>query len=85
MVGKILQSRTWELVNFTEFDGLQMSEGMIDARTLGPKDVLVKLVAVSLNYRDLVISRGLYPFREYTYFDYTHKDFSQLTLDKYLA
>lgn len=65
MVGMILQSRTWEVVNFTEFDGLQMSEGVVDARTLGPKDVLVKLMAVSLNYRDLLISRGLYPLREY--------------------
>lgn len=50
---------------FKEFEGLRLSEPeSVDASNLGPNQVLVKLKAASLNYRDLVIPRGLYPFRE---------------------
>lgn len=60
-----LQSRAWELVDFTGFDGLKLSEPKkIDAGKLGENDVLVKFKAASLNYRDLIIPKGMYPFRK---------------------
>jgi hypothetical protein len=33
-----------------------------DVPQLDPREVLVKMKAVSLNYRDLIIPQGLYPF-----------------------
>jgi NADPH:quinone reductase-like Zn-dependent oxidoreductase len=33
-----------------------------------PREVLVKMKAVSLNYRDLIIPQGLYPFGQYPLF-----------------
>jgi NADPH:quinone reductase-like Zn-dependent oxidoreductase len=40
-------------------------------KSLAPNEVLVKIYATSLNYRDLIIPRGEYPFRkspQYQYF-----------------
>lgn len=37
-----------------------------DLPELGPGDVLVKMRAVSLNYRDYSIPNGVYPFREFS-------------------
>lgn len=44
-----------------DFDGLQLvTDAPVPA--VGDNDVLVKLRAASLNYRDLIIPKGLYPF-----------------------
>ncbi|KAI1347062.1 hypothetical protein F5Y01DRAFT_330156 [Xylaria sp. FL0043] len=42
------------------FDTLQYGDGEVPK--VGDNDVLVKLYAASLNYRDLIIPRGQYPF-----------------------
>ncbi|KAI1440350.1 NAD(P)-binding protein [Annulohypoxylon stygium] len=42
------------------FDGLELKEAPIPK--IGENDVLVKLHAASLNYRDLIIPKGMYPF-----------------------
>ncbi|CUS13044.1 unnamed protein product [Tuber aestivum] len=42
------------------FDGLELETKEIPS--LGPRDVLVKMKAVSLNFRDMAILMGLYPF-----------------------
>ncbi|KAB5533487.1 hypothetical protein GE09DRAFT_972875 [Coniochaeta sp. 2T2.1] len=42
------------------FDGLQSQEAQVPK--VGAHDVLVKLHAASLNYRDLAIAKGMYPF-----------------------
>ncbi|KAJ5225241.1 Polyketide synthase enoylreductase [Penicillium chermesinum] len=43
-----------------DFDGLSLQEAPIPK--VGEYEVLVKLEAASLNYRDLIIPKGLYPF-----------------------
>jgi len=43
-------------------DGLELE--MKDIPSLGPYDVLVRMKAASLNFRDLAILMGSYPFRE---------------------
>lgn len=43
-----------------DFDGLELSEQAIPK--IGDNDVLIKLHAASLNYRDLIIPKGQYPF-----------------------
>ena len=40
--------------------GLQLSEAAVPA--LGSSDVLIQIHAASLNYRDLMISNGTYPW-----------------------
>ncbi|KAL1647454.1 hypothetical protein SLS58_002784 [Diplodia intermedia] len=52
--------KRWVIRDFTGPDGLEMEE--VPMPELGPNDVLVKLSAASLNYRDLVIARGAYPW-----------------------
>ena len=42
------------------FDGLVLSDAPVPA--VGDNEVLVKLRAASLNYRDLIIPKGQYPF-----------------------
>ncbi|KAI1097628.1 NAD(P)-binding protein [Jackrogersella minutella] len=42
------------------FDGLELTEVPVPA--VGENEVLVKLHAASLNYRDLIIPKGMYPF-----------------------
>ncbi|KAH7042066.1 alcohol dehydrogenase [Macrophomina phaseolina] len=53
-------TKRWVIRNFTGPDGLEMEDAPIPE--LGPNDVLVKLSAASLNYRDLVMARGAYPW-----------------------
>ncbi|RYO84197.1 hypothetical protein DL766_008279 [Monosporascus sp. MC13-8B] len=43
-----------------DFDGLQLVDAPVPK--VGENDVLVKLHAASLNYRDLIIPKGMYPF-----------------------
>ncbi|TKA25245.1 hypothetical protein B0A50_05943 [Salinomyces thailandicus] len=53
--------KQWTVVGKTGFDSLQLNESA-SVPALGDKDVLVKFHATSLNYRDLIIPKGLYPF-----------------------
>ncbi|KAL7792453.1 hypothetical protein V8C37DRAFT_380357 [Trichoderma ceciliae] len=52
--------KQWNVAAFTGFDGLEFSERPLPE--VGDSQVLVKLEAASLNYRDLVIARGEYSF-----------------------
>ncbi|KAL6867010.1 NAD(P)-binding protein [Trichoderma novae-zelandiae] len=52
--------KQWNVVSHNGFDGLKFSEQPLPE--LGDSQVLVKLEAASLNYRDLIIARGEYPF-----------------------
>ncbi|KAB2576615.1 Zinc-type alcohol dehydrogenase-like protein [Lasiodiplodia theobromae] len=53
--------KRWVVRNFTGPEGLEIEED-VPMPELGPNDVLVKLSAASLNYRDLVVTRGQYPW-----------------------
>lgn len=44
----------------TEFDHHKISAGEVEVGEPGPSEVLVKMKAASLNYRDFLISNGLY-------------------------
>ena len=54
-----VSSRQWDLKELTP-EGLVLSEPKpVERESLGPKDVLVKIQSVSLNYRDiLIINQG---------------------------
>ncbi|KAL6702276.1 NAD(P)-binding protein [Trichoderma pleuroticola] len=56
-------SRAWSVrgIHSDSFDGLALEEN-VPLPKLGEHDVLIQIEAVSLNYRDLAIPRGLYPF-----------------------
>jgi len=51
----------WTIEGKSGFDSLKFSEST-PVPKLGDKDVLVKIHAASLNYRDLIIPKGQYPF-----------------------
>ncbi|KAI0379387.1 NAD(P)-binding protein [Hypomontagnella monticulosa] len=54
-------TKQWSVTgNDKAFDGLQLVDAPIPA--LGDSEVLVKMHAASLNYRDVIIPRGQYPF-----------------------
>lgn len=53
--------KQWTIADTTGFDGLHYDKNAA-VPELGPKDVLVKFEAASLNYRDLIIPLGQYPF-----------------------
>ncbi|KAJ5631473.1 Polyketide synthase enoylreductase [Penicillium longicatenatum] len=54
-------SKQWVVENMDNgFDGLVYKEASIPQ--IGESEVLVKLQAASLNYRDLIIPKGMYPF-----------------------
>ncbi|KAK2733722.1 hypothetical protein FQN55_003177 [Onygenales sp. PD_40] len=53
-------TKQWKLVGQDGFDGLKYTEEPV--AELGDNQVLVKIKAASLNPRDLLITRGLYPF-----------------------
>ncbi|KAK8160966.1 hypothetical protein IWX90DRAFT_438952 [Phyllosticta citrichinensis] len=48
-----------------DFNALELNNSA-PVPKIGDKDVLVKLHAASLNYRDLIIPRGMYPFAQRT-------------------
>ncbi|TFB07081.1 hypothetical protein CCMA1212_001168 [Trichoderma ghanense] len=56
-------TRAWSIreIRKDSFDGIVYQE-KVPVPKLGDRDVLVQIEAVSLNYRDLSIPRGLYPF-----------------------
>ncbi|KAI5803359.1 putative zinc-containing alcohol dehydrogenase [Peziza echinospora] len=59
----VVQSRAWEITAFESFDSLKLSAPkQLDGKKLRSTEVLVKFKAASLNYRDLVIPKGMYPF-----------------------
>ncbi|PGH03643.1 hypothetical protein AJ80_08664 [Polytolypa hystricis UAMH7299] len=51
----------WVLEGMQGLNSLQLQKG-IPIPELGDHDVLVQIAAVSLNYRDLIIPKGKYPF-----------------------
>ncbi|KAL7274070.1 hypothetical protein RUND412_003054 [Rhizina undulata] len=54
-------SKQWVVTDFQSgFNALKFEEKPIAG--VGPLDVLVMMKAASLNYRDLIIPKGLYPF-----------------------
>ncbi|KAF2204687.1 alcohol dehydrogenase [Delitschia confertaspora ATCC 74209] len=53
--------KAWTVEGQNGFDSLKFNE-KAQLPKLGDKDVLVKLHAASLNYRDLIIPKGKYPF-----------------------
>jgi len=54
-------ARQWNVVGKDGFDSLKFNE-KAEVPQLGDKDVLVKIHGASLNYRDLIIPKGQYPF-----------------------
>jgi len=56
-------TRAWQIKGSNGFDSLVLQENY-PLPELGDHDVLVKIHAVSLNYRDLIIPKGLYPFAQ---------------------
>ncbi|KAL6828684.1 hypothetical protein V8C40DRAFT_196433 [Trichoderma camerunense] len=52
--------KQWQVAEYNGFEGLKFSEQPLPE--VGDNEVLVKLEAASLNYRDLIIARGEYPF-----------------------
>ncbi|KAF1846751.1 NAD(P)-binding protein [Cucurbitaria berberidis CBS 394.84] len=54
-------TKQWTVDGNTGFDALNFNENA-PVPEVGDKDVLVKIHAASLNYRDLIIPKGKYPF-----------------------
>ncbi|KAL7901566.1 hypothetical protein HDV63DRAFT_377307 [Trichoderma sp. SZMC 28014] len=56
-------TRAWSIAETKKdsFDSLVLKES-VPIPKLGERDILVQIEAVSLNYRDLAIPKGLYPF-----------------------
>ncbi|KAF1817032.1 alcohol dehydrogenase [Eremomyces bilateralis CBS 781.70] len=52
--------KQWSLPDFNGFDSLKLEE--VPVPECGDDQVLVRLTAASLNYRDLIISKAKYPF-----------------------
>ncbi|KAI7643611.1 hypothetical protein KC318_g21046, partial [Hortaea werneckii] len=55
--------KQWTVAGKTGFDSLKLNESAAVPQ-LGDKDVLVKFHGTSLNYRDLIIPQGMYPFAQ---------------------
>ena len=53
-------TKQWVIKEMKGFDSLDIQEARLPK--LGDKDVLIEVDAVSLNYRDLIIPKGQYPF-----------------------
>ncbi|KAH8901089.1 putative alcohol dehydrogenase [Thozetella sp. PMI_491] len=53
-------TKQWNVVGYEGLDSLKYTEQPVPE--LGDNQVLVKLYAASLNYRDIVIANGTYPF-----------------------
>lgn len=54
-------TRAWTVQGQNGFDSLKFNE-QAQVPEVGDRDVLVKIHAASLNYRDLIIPKGKYPF-----------------------
>ncbi|KAI9706794.1 MAG: hypothetical protein M1820_004765 [Bogoriella megaspora] len=61
MSDSYLKSKAWRVVEHKGFDGLQLQDNTV-GKQIGDNDCLVKIEAVSLNFRDLMVSQGTYPF-----------------------
>ncbi|KAK5112630.1 hypothetical protein LTR62_003945 [Meristemomyces frigidus] len=55
--------KQWTVAGKTGFDDLKLNE-QASVPEIGDKDVLVKFHGASLNYRDLIIAKGMYPFAQ---------------------
>ncbi|KAL1303532.1 hypothetical protein AAFC00_006906 [Neodothiora populina] len=55
--------KQWKVQGTGSFDNLKFNESASVPR-IGDNDVLVKFQGASLNYRDLVIAKGAYPFAQ---------------------
>ncbi|KAH8702021.1 hypothetical protein BGW36DRAFT_289278 [Talaromyces proteolyticus] len=55
------QFKQWTLASTSGLDSLQLSKGTLPS-VLGENEILVKFMAVSLNYRDWIILNGRNPF-----------------------
>ncbi|KAK5165467.1 uncharacterized protein LTR77_008996 [Saxophila tyrrhenica] len=53
--------KQWTVAGQSGFDDLKLNE-KASVPQIGDRDVLVKFHAASLNYRDLIITKGQYPF-----------------------
>lgn len=51
--------KAWQLVAGSNLEGLQLAN--LPGAPVGPRDVRVGLRAATLNFRDLMVARGLYP------------------------
>lgn len=51
--------KAWQLVAGTQIEGL--TQANLPGAPVGPRDVRVELKAATLNYRDLMVTRGWYP------------------------
>lgn len=56
-MSNVMANRQWRLNGFSGFDSVILQDGRIPE--MGDSDVLVRWKYVSLNYRDLVISKVL--------------------------
>ncbi|KAF1928060.1 NAD(P)-binding protein [Didymella exigua CBS 183.55] len=54
-------TKQWTIEGKSGFDALKLNESASIPK-IGDKDVLVKINGASLNYRDLIIPKGKYPF-----------------------
>ncbi|KAF2164769.1 hypothetical protein M409DRAFT_67521 [Zasmidium cellare ATCC 36951] len=55
-------NKAWHVEGKTGFDALKLQDDPVPE--VGDKDVLVRFHGSSLNYRDLVIPKGMYPFAQ---------------------
>lgn len=51
-------ARAWQIADVFSIDGLKLNE--VPEQTPGPGQVTVRIRGVSLNYRDLLVAKGLY-------------------------
>ncbi|GAB7332772.1 hypothetical protein MBLNU13_g04505t1 [Cladosporium sp. NU13] len=55
-------SAAWQVQTQTGINGLVFEEGIADPNEIGHHDCLITIEASSLNYRDIMIANGTYPF-----------------------
>lgn len=55
--------KAWHLAAGKQIDGLSLTH--LPGAPVGPRDVRVQLRAATLNFRDLMIARGMYPVSNY--------------------
>lgn len=56
-----VQSKEWTLIGTSGLDDLKTR--IISTPVLGSLDVLVKMKALSLNHRDVIVAMVLFPFQ----------------------
>ncbi|KAI9688695.1 MAG: hypothetical protein M1822_001052 [Bathelium mastoideum] len=61
MSGSHVSGKTWRVVEHNGFEGLKLEDDVLEEH-IGDYDCLVKIEAASLNFRDLMVAQGTYPF-----------------------